>query len=458
MRDDGYISGYRVVILTLDAHAAGPAARVSPALAEDFPGLSVEILAAAEWAENPAALARAKDAVRHADIVVANLLFLEEHVAAILPDLEARRPHCDAMVGVIADRQIVNLTKMGDLDMGKPASGVMALLKKLKPKTSRSSSGEGQMRMLRRLPQILRFLPGKAQDLRAYFLTMQYWLGGSDDNVREMIRYLVSRYSSNRVWNRVEAKAPVDYPEVGLYHPDLPGNGIVTEVAALPGPRQPKATVGLLMLRSYILASDAAHYDAVIRAFEAKGVRCIPAFAGGLDGRPAIERFFVGRVDAMVSLTGFSLVGGPAYNDTAAAVEALSALDVPYVAAHPLEFQTLGQWATSGQGLGPVETTMLIALPEIDGATNPTVFAGRHGEAGCDGCAHACVSASCTKAMAPCFERIESLVTKTERLALLRRKGTPRRRWRSCCSASRPTRARSGPPPTSRCSRACSTR
>jgi magnesium chelatase subunit H len=31
------------------------------------------------------------------------------------------------------------------------------------------------------------------------------------------------------------------------------------------------------------------------------------------------------------------------------------------------------------QGLGPIETTMLIALPEIDGATNPTVFGGRHG-------------------------------------------------------------------------------
>jgi magnesium chelatase subunit H len=27
------------------------------------------------------------------------------------------------------------------------------------------------MKMLRRLPKILRFLPGKAQDLRAWFLT-----------------------------------------------------------------------------------------------------------------------------------------------------------------------------------------------------------------------------------------------------------------------------------------------
>jgi magnesium chelatase subunit H len=97
-----------------------------------------------------------------------------------------------------------------------------------------------------------------------------------------------------------------------------------------------------------------------------------------------------GRIDTLVSLTGFSLVGGPAYNDSPAAIAALAALDAPYVAAHPLEFQTLGQWAATDGGLGPVETTMLIALPEIDGATNPTVFAGRHDAGGCTGCAKNC--------------------------------------------------------------------
>jgi len=66
-------------------------------------------------------------------------------------------------------------------------------------------------------------------------------------------------------------------------------------------------------------------------------------------------------------------VGGPAYNDSSAAEETLAALDVPYLAAHPLEFQTLEQWEACERGLGPIETTMLIALPEIDGATNPTV-------------------------------------------------------------------------------------
>ncbi|MBD3763487.1 MAG: magnesium chelatase subunit H [Rhodobacterales bacterium] len=433
---DGGARPYRFVIVTLDAHAAGPAARVAPRLAKDFPGIEISIHAAAEWAENPAALARARAAVDQTDLVVANLLFIEEHLTAILPHLQRARDRADAFVGVIADPQIVKLTKMGDLDMSQPASGAMALLKKLRGTRAPSgSSGEKQMAMLRRLPKILKYIPGKARDMRAWFLSMQYWLGGSDDNIEAMIRFLVGRYSGNRDWSRIKAAAPIDYPDVGLYHPGLPDR-ITTDPAALPRPPGAVATVGLLMLRSYILAGDTAHYDAVIAAFEREGLAVRPAFAGGLDGRPAIRAYFQGEggatIDAMVSLTGFSLVGGPAYNDSPAAVEALAALDVPYLAAHPLEFQTLGQWGTSGGGLGPVETTMLIALPEIDGATNPTVFAGRHDANGCAGCAKGCRAAGAdalqTRAMAPCPERIEALADKARRLALLRRSQVAARR------------------------------
>ncbi|WP_445943418.1 magnesium chelatase subunit H [Roseicyclus sp.] len=425
MRGDGdHIPGYRVVIVTLDSHAAGPAARVSERLSGEFPGLNVSVHAAAEWAENPAALEEARIAVRHGDIIVANLLFIEEHITAILPALQARRDSCDAMISVISAREVVQLTRMGELDMMKPATGPMKLLKKLRgSKEPSANSGEKQMKLLRRLPKILKFIPGKAQDLRAWFLTMQYWLGGSDDNVEQMIRFLIGSYASDRAFKGARAAAPIDYPEVGLYHPDLPGHRITTNPADLPQPANPVATVGLMMMRSYVLASDTAHYDGVIRQMQEAGLAVLPAFAGGLDGRPAIEGYFAGgKIDALVSLTGFSLIGGPAYNDSAAAVAVLKDLDLPYIAAHALEFQTLGQWASSAGGLGPVETTMLVALPEIDGATNPTVFGGRHGLDGCQGCALMCQSRSATKAMAPCPERIISLVEKTKRLALLRRK------------------------------------
>ncbi|MEM1361714.1 MAG: magnesium chelatase subunit H [Pseudomonadota bacterium] len=436
MRDDTCISGpgsiepaasYRIVVLTLDSHAAGPCARVADRLTRDFPGLQLEVLAAAEWGECPEALTHAKAAILEADIIVISLLFLEEHIAAILPELKARREDCDAVAGIIADSQIVKLTRMGGLDMAAPESNVQRFLKMLRGSAKPSvESGARKMRMLRRLPRILKLVPGKAQDLRAWFLTMQYWLGASDDNMEAMVRFLISRYCRYDHWRGAAVAAPFEYPDTGLYHPDLPDR-ITIDPTELPPEPGAKGTVGLLLMRSYVLSSDTAHYDGVIRALEAKGLRVIPAFAGGLDARPAIDTFFRDengpKIDALLSLTGFSLVGGPAYNDNEAAIEVLKALDLPYVAAHPLEFQTLEQWEASPQGLGPIETTMLIALPELDGATNPMVFAGRHGEESGDstGSAH-------LKAMAPCPERVERLADRLERLVALHRSDVAKRK------------------------------
>ncbi|MEL6977513.1 MAG: magnesium chelatase subunit H [Pseudomonadota bacterium] len=444
-------SRYRVVLLTLDAHAAGPAAAAEARLAAAAPGLAIEVHAAAPWAENPAALEAAKAAVAEADLVIVTLLFLDEHIQAILPALKARREACDAMVGCVSAQEIVSLTKLGGLDMSQPASGLMALMKRLRGAGKKdgkptAASGEKQLKMLRRLPRILKFIPGKAQDLRAYFLTMQYWLGGSDANVEQMIRFLVSRYAGDEALRELEVAPPLEYPETGLYHPATPER-IFTEPELLPAPPgEPVGAVGLLLMRSYVLAGDAAHYDAVIAALEAKGLRVIPAFAAGLDGRPAIDRYFtrpedpkepegprVATIDALVSLTGFSLVGGPAYHDSDAAAEALGALDVPYFAAHALEFQTLPQWEASDRGLGPVETTMLVALPEIDGATNPTVFGGRGGDlasARAPGALRAgpAAGAPINNPMAPHPERVERLAARIEKAVRLRRTPAAERR------------------------------
>ena len=107
--------GYNIVIVTLDHHAAGPAARIAPRLAKDFPGLNVSIHAAAEWAENPAALADTRAALKTADIVVANLIFIEDHINAILPDLTAARDRVDAFIGAPAAMVTVR-TRMSKFD------------------------------------------------------------------------------------------------------------------------------------------------------------------------------------------------------------------------------------------------------------------------------------------------------------------------------------------------------
>ena len=60
---------------------------------------------------------------------------------------------------------------------------------------------------------------------------------------------------------------------------------------------------------------------------------------------------------------------------------------MPYIAAQPVEFQTLEAWSASANGLTPVEATIMVALPELDGAIAPTVFGGRSdGVSGCVQC------------------------------------------------------------------------
>ncbi|MBJ7468490.1 MAG: magnesium chelatase subunit H [Rhodoferax sp.] len=424
----------KVVIVTMDTHLASSVNRASHTLGREFPGLSISLHAASEYAGNEALIARCKTDIAQADIVVAGMLFLEDHFLPILDDLRQRRMHCDAMICMASATEVTQLTRLGQFDMSKPASGPMALLKKLRGnKEKASTGGAAQMKMLRRLPQMLRFIPGTAQDVRSYFLTMQYWLGGSDDNLLNLVRHVIDRGADGPrkiLRGSVKVAPPVDYPEVGVYHPRMAGRfGEDAHVLPRPEGFAIRGTVGILLMRSYLLSGNAGHYDGVIAALEARGLRVIPAFAAGLDSRPAIDAFFMKNgqvaVDAVVSLTGFSLVGGPAYNDAKAAEEVLAKLDVPYVAAHPVEFQTLDQWGGSDRGLLPVESTIMVAIPELDGSTSPIVFGGRPGAAGvtCTGCHHACTFGESTNAqdMHSCPERAIMLAARVSKLVALKR-------------------------------------
>lgn len=376
----------KVVVVTLDAHFARALERAEAILRRDLPGLSLTMHAASDWRADPDSLARCREDIAGADIVLATMLFMEDHIEAVLPALQARQSECDAMVCAMSAGEVIRLTRMGGFRMDGAQRGPLGLLRRLRGarKGETTSSGARQLRMLRQLPRILRFIPGTAQDVRAYFMVLQYWLAGTDANLAGLVASLVNRYADGPrrgLRGRLRVPPPETHRDVGLYHPRLPRR---TCGAASELPRRGVAArgrVGLLLMRSYVLAGDTAHYDGVIEALEARGLDVVPAFASGLDARPAIESYFLDRgrasVDAVVSLTGFSLVGGPAYNDAGAAVELLARLDVPYLSAHPMEFQSLDEWQASQSGLHPVEATMMVALPELDGATVPMVIGGR---------------------------------------------------------------------------------
>jgi magnesium chelatase subunit H len=414
----------RVVVVTMDSHLSSAAARAELELRKHIPGLRLAVHAADEWGSDTGALRHCLDDIAQGDIVIATMLFMEDHIRAVHSALAARRTECDAMLCCMSAPEVARLTRMGKFDMAQESTGAIAMLKRLRGRGSQGApaSGQAQMKMLRRLPKLMKFIPGTAQDVRVYLLALQYWLAGSEQNLASLVTMLVDRYVAplRRGCGPLHAAEPVQYPEVGLYHPVVPGR-LFERPEMLPPAAGLAGTVGVLMLRSYLIAGNTAHYDGVIAALEALGLRVIPAFAGGLDARPAIERFFMRDgapvVDAVLSLTGFSLVGGPAYNDSHAAEALLARLDVPYLCATTVEFQTLEQWEADTRGLLPVETTMMVAIPELDGGTLPMVFGGRaQGEQGRG------------RDMAVHPERAATLAARVARIVALRRTARAQRR------------------------------
>jgi magnesium chelatase subunit H len=456
----------RVAIITLDGHLASTVERVNRDLQAS--NVSVTLHSAGDWARDADKLTQCHEAIAKANIVVVTMLFMEEHINAVLEPLRARRDQCDAIVCCMCAGDIVKLTRMGNFTMDGGDSRAKAFFQRLRKSRSRkksAGSGKLQMAMLRRIPQILRYIPGTAQDIRNYFLVLQYWLAGSHHNALNLVQMLVNEYADgSRLTMRgsFQVDQPQDYVDIGLYHPALArdvngkvsdgangalqdglqdnvngstqkgrahSSGITDQLGDLlaqsknptasvaKSRSQTKGRIGLLLMRSYVLAGNTRHYDAVIAELEALGYEVIPAFASGLDARPAIERFFIedgkATIDALLSLTGFSLVGGPAYNDASAAESMLTSLDVPYLAAMGIEFQTLESWNDSARGLLPIESAMMVALPELDGATHPTLFGGRSDAADRNG-----------SDMYPHQERITSLCRRIDKLAVLRK--TPR--------------------------------
>ena len=144
----------RVVIVTMDTHLASSLERARKALSRDYPGLTISLHAAAEYAGNDRLINLCRADIERADIVVAAMLFLEDHLLPVIDALRARRDTCDAMICMASASEVVKLTRLGNFDMDKPASGAMALLKKLRGnKEKKATGGAAQMKMLRRIPQ-----------------------------------------------------------------------------------------------------------------------------------------------------------------------------------------------------------------------------------------------------------------------------------------------------------------
>lgn len=298
-----------------------------------------------------------------------------------------------------------------------------------------SKHGHGQyLNWIDKLPGILKFVPsaGGLGDAKHYLNIFCYFLQPTPANIRAMVLYALKEYVADDRLKQATIKVPPPerMPSVAIYHPEATklfesydayekwylGRPKSNVQSPKPAKRilDPASTIGLLLMRPQVVSKTTKHYDTLIRAIEAEGLSVIPALSTLMDNRQAVSAFFVdkgksrvqnprskvkttqdqrpkahhettasgplttdrSRVSQIVSLTGFSFVGGPAMNDSEAAARFLEQLNRPYRSAVSLDTQTIDAWRSSQTGLNPVQAGMQIAIPEIDGATEPFIYGG----------------------------------------------------------------------------------
>ncbi|OMO71375.1 CobN/magnesium chelatase [Corchorus olitorius] len=329
-----------------------------------------------------------------ANIFIGSLIFVEELALKVKAAVEKERDRLDAVLVFPSMPEVMRLNKLGSFSMSQLGQSKSPFFQLFKRKKQGAGFADSMLKLVRTLPKVLKYLPSdKAQDARLYILSLQFWLGGSPDNLQNFVKMISGSYVPALKGTKIAYSDPVLFLDSGIWHPLAPSmyddvkeylNWYGTRRDVNEKVRGPNAPViGLVLQRSHIVTGDESHYVAVIMELEARGAKVIPIFAGGLDFSGPVEKYFIDpitkkpMVNSVVSLTGFALVGGPARQDHPRAVEALMKLDVPYIVALPLVFQTTEEWLNSTLGLHPIQVALQVALPELDGGMEPIVFAGK---------------------------------------------------------------------------------
>mmetsp|Transcript_14597 Transcript_14597/g.29958 ORF Transcript_14597/g.29958 Transcript_14597/m.29958 type:complete len:1409 (+) Transcript_14597:54-4280(+) len=399
-------ASFKVVYVVLESQYQASMSAAATRINNQQKGVCVEVVGyLLEELRDEGNFKRFKADVEDANIFIGSLIFVQELAEKVVEVVEPLRDQLDAVVVFPSMPEVMRLNKVGSFTMANlgQSKSIVADFMKSKKKEDGSSFEEGMLKLLRTLPKVLKYLPGdKAKDAKSFMMSFQYWLGGSPENLEAFLLMLADNYvdgvTGKELVSAEDIIEPILLPDKGIWHPLAPRvfediteyqQWYDTEHAPLAGIDVKTAPmVGIILQKSHINTKDECHYISMIAELEARGARVVCIYSGGLDFSGPIGEYFYAKgskeaeVDSVINLTGFALVGGPASQDHDKAVEVLQALNRPYICAVPLVFQSFEEWQRSELGLHPVQVALQVSLPEIDGAIEPVIYAGREGATG----------------------------------------------------------------------------
>lgn len=342
----------------------------------------------------------------HADAFFASLIFDFDQVEWL------RQHAAEIPIRVVFESaiELMGLTCFGRFSINPSGAGIPRPVEALLAKFGSGREEEklaAYLGFLKVGPKLLRFLPSRrAQDLRHWLILYRYWNAGGVGNITALFLYL----ARHGLGLKPTTVPPLqESPDLGLFHPDHDGYFhqpreymawfVRSHPLSAPG-RDNWPVVGLLLYRKHVITAQ-PYISQLIRAFEAAQLVPLPVFINGVEAHIAVRDWMTSAsevsaqetnatarhqavvVDAIVSTIGFPLVGGPAGSMEAGRREELAsrilvAKNVPYVVAAPLLIQDLHSWTR--HGIGGLQSVVLFALPELDGAIDPVPLGGLVGD------------------------------------------------------------------------------
>jgi magnesium chelatase subunit H len=384
--------------------------------------LEVRVFSDRALADEPDAVATA---LLNADVFFGSLLFDYDAVMWLRPRVQ----NIPIRLVFESALELMSLTQIGAFKIGDKPKGMPKPVKFILDKFSNGREEDklaGYISFLKVGPKLLKYVPvQKVQDLRNWLIIYGYWNAGGADNVVSMFWIIAEKYLGLKV---AEIPPPVETPNMGLLHPDYNGyfesprqyldwylshksarggqdaRSTKFETNSFPNSEVKSPVVGILLYRKHVITKQ-PYIPQLIRYFEDAGIVPLPIFINGVEGHVAVRDWMTtadetarrkqgnietlslskdaGEVDAIVSTIGFPLVGGPAGSmeggrQVEVAKRILTAKNVPYFVSAPLLIQDIHSWTR--QGIGGLQSVVLYALPELDGAIDPVPLGGLVGE------------------------------------------------------------------------------
>lgn len=290
----------------------------------------------------------------------------------------------------------------------------------MKPEGGKKPDMAAMKKMQNMAEAIGKIMPGKIRDMKNYSQICKYFYVADYSNILNMLYLILRDYGGAKLLPKpCDAR---EVPPVAVCRPqDMKTYNSFEEFSA-DFRYDPDKPVAALLFYSHIYPMDYSDTVFALSKRLSQTVNVLPVALSGTDGldngrlRTILERFMPQKPQIILNTMSFRLSAGPMGGNISVGTAMLEELNIPYLHPYFMSRRTEKEWQDSVKGSTPSEVLISVMLPEQDGAVLTMPIAAKNEPVYNE------TYDVTTDEFKIIDERLETLVSRTEKYLSLRRK------------------------------------